>query len=91
MSAVSNNCICRVCSCLIHMLTTSTASQITFPSNEATCLVLTSWLGISLQSHQRWGTIRIAEGVLVFEECKRLWAILARESTSQVGGFNNLK
>lgn len=70
MSAVSNNGICWVCFCLIHMLTTTTASQITFPSNEATCLVLTSWLGISLQSHQGWGTIRTAVGVLVFAECK---------------------
>ena len=70
MSAVSNNDICWVCYCLNHMLTTTTASQITFPSDEATCLVLTSWLDISLQSHQGWGTIRTAVGVLVFAECK---------------------
>lgn len=67
MSAVSNNCICWVCSCLIHADHQHRFSD-HLSSNEATCLVLTSWLGISVQSHQGWGTIRTAEGVLVFEE-----------------------
>lgn len=56
MSAVSNNCIWWVCYFLIHLLMATTLPQITFPSNEATYLMLTSWLGISLQRHQGWGT-----------------------------------
>lgn len=52
MSAVSNNCIWRACYPLIHMLTATTSSQITFLSDEDACLVLASWPGISPQSHQ---------------------------------------
>lgn len=79
MSAVSNNCIWRACYRLIHMLTATASSRITFPRDKGACLVLTSWLGISLQSHEGWETIRTAVGMLVFAECKGLWAMPARK------------
>ena len=64
MSAVSNNDICWVCYCLNHMLTTTTASQITFPSDEATCLVLTSWLDISLHRSHSFGASTQPRGLM---------------------------
>lgn len=76
MSAVSSNCIWRACYLLIHMLTTTTSSQITFPSDEDACLVLARALPAESPGT---GAHKMAMAILLFAECKGLPAKPARK------------